>query len=706
MGLTKIRMDALWPYIQPRPDRWRWEVFDFNVDTLLDHGITPYFILCYTASWCAGMDPDLRSEIDNRRIFKYRLPSDMKAWEKYVRTVVNRYKDRIKCWEIWNEPDWAFWRGAPEDYLYLLKATYETIKGIDPSLKVCLGGLSSMRYLKVDDGELKKVPRDALDKRITYDFAEVVLKEGKEYFDILPTHNYYYGDVDELDQGKRRKMELLIKKYDLSDKIEWNNECGIKIDDRSQSGRFFSRTGEFTQATSLIKLAAWTKKEGMEQFGWFKLWHAVSLGEKSRGLIDIYDIGGDFTLVPTAGYFAYSTGVKHLSGVKFLRSKSYFDGQIKTYSFRKKNKKIWMLWCKPGSQSTMVNIHMTSADDIYRYDIMGRKNTVNTDRRARFVLKISKSPIFLETNDLNAKVRSLENFVADVPVSVALETDKATETYLGKIKNFYSRPLKIKINNLSRQHYDTFSDFNLKIEGKGSATLKVPLKFPTSKIIHPLKFSIQLKDITLQYHVNVLQGKELSPFPDRMNLDSDFRKYEPTWTLNASEDYYQVQSKPEWTGTSDASCQGWFFYSKGRIFLFVDATDDIFYQPFDPINSWRGDSMQVAFVRLSDNRRIRYTVALVSGKPIVHVYEGKKITENMNLEETLDIEKYENGLVYKLSFPLEKFLKTNRGFRFNFIVNDNDGNGRKGWMRLAPGIGTDVRNFSNYPNFIVPESGL
>ena len=40
-----------------------------------------------------------------------------------------------------------------------------------------------------------------------------------------------------------------------------------------------------------------------------------------------------------------------------------------------------------------------------------------------------------------------------------------------------------------------------------------------------------------------------------------------------------------------------------------------------------------------------------------------------------------------------------RGFRFNFIVNDNDGGGRKGWIELAPGLGTDGAP-ENFPQVV------
>ena len=41
------------------------------------------------------------------------------------------------------------------------------------------------------------------------------------------------------------------------------------------------------------------------------------------------------------------------------------------------------------------------------------------------------------------------------------------------------------------------------------------------------------------------------------------------------------------------------------------------------------------------------------------------------------------------------------GFRFNLIVNDNDGQGRKGWIQVAPGLGGN-KDAEQYP-FVVFE---
>ena len=55
---------------------------------------------------------------------------------------------------------------------------------------------------------------------------------------------------------------------------------------------------------------------------------------------------------------------------------------------------------------------------------------------------------------------------------------------------------------------------------------------------------------------------------------------------------------------------------------------------------------------------------------------------------------------YRLSLPLKTFGLTSeqlrRGFRFNLLVNENDGEGRDGWIQIASGIG-ETKNPTIYP---------
>jgi len=53
-----------------------------------------------------------------------------------LRQLVQRYRDRIKQWEIWNEPNIFFWQGPKELYAECLIKSYQAIKETDPTAEV------------------------------------------------------------------------------------------------------------------------------------------------------------------------------------------------------------------------------------------------------------------------------------------------------------------------------------------------------------------------------------------------------------------------------------------------------------------------------------------------------------------------------------------------------------------------------------------
>jgi hypothetical protein len=131
-------------------------------------------------------------------------------WRSYVRAIVTRYKDQLRYWEVWNEPDLKqFWRQDPNpaEYAILLKATYEEIKRIDPKLTVLLGGLSG----------------------IPVEYIEGVYKAGgKNFFDIMNVHPYRYPAAPEVQPlvDDLKKLRGLMARYGDADKPVWITEIG------------------------------------------------------------------------------------------------------------------------------------------------------------------------------------------------------------------------------------------------------------------------------------------------------------------------------------------------------------------------------------------------------------------------------------------------------------------------------------------------
>ena len=73
-------------------------------------------------------------------------PAALKAWKRYVRFMAERFCDRVKVFEIWNEWDIDLYWGGPtnvEDYIALARATIPILREVCPKAKIMLGSVSA-----------------------------------------------------------------------------------------------------------------------------------------------------------------------------------------------------------------------------------------------------------------------------------------------------------------------------------------------------------------------------------------------------------------------------------------------------------------------------------------------------------------------------------------------------------------------------------
>ena len=129
-GVGFVRMDFLWNDIEPEKGRFDFEKYDRITDLLTRNGIKILAILHYTPEWTGK---------------PWNTPPDPESYARYSEAVVHRYKDRIKYWEIWNEPDSAIYWEPQDDqktYAELLKYVYPRLKKEDPTCQILMGSAS------------------------------------------------------------------------------------------------------------------------------------------------------------------------------------------------------------------------------------------------------------------------------------------------------------------------------------------------------------------------------------------------------------------------------------------------------------------------------------------------------------------------------------------------------------------------------------
>ncbi len=191
-GIFWVRTDFDWGNVERSPGKWTFTHLDEVVEWAEKAGICILPILDYDVSWA-------------RPAYKH-----LDLWLEYVRQVVGRYKNRIRYWEVWNEPNLEnFWRDKPDpaNYVLLLRATYREIKRIDPELTVLLGGMAG----------------------IPWSYLEGIYKAGgKDYFDVMNVHPYRYPRAPEEAQllGDLLRLRNLMKQFGDEAKPIWITEIG------------------------------------------------------------------------------------------------------------------------------------------------------------------------------------------------------------------------------------------------------------------------------------------------------------------------------------------------------------------------------------------------------------------------------------------------------------------------------------------------
>jgi hypothetical protein len=237
-----VREDFQISRIAEKQGSFNWEFHDKAINELASRNINIVGVL-------NGPTPAWMNGVSNTSF----TPPSPSFFADFAYAVVNRYKDRVHYWEVWNEPDHErYWHPAPNvaAYATLLKTAYPSIKSADPNAKVLNGGLVS------------PMPATA--------FLNELANHGAwNSFDIISLHPYtdpVGPEEGQIASAGIGQVKVLAEK--LGTKPIWATEFGWSTDVGGRGGKAFTPED---QASFLVRSMALLRAAGVERVIWYNL---------------------------------------------------------------------------------------------------------------------------------------------------------------------------------------------------------------------------------------------------------------------------------------------------------------------------------------------------------------------------------------------------------------------------------------------------
>ncbi len=208
MGVKWVRFSINWSTYQLDDGTFVWDYVDQTVDGLVENDIE--IVLCFHGGHRAFTET-----------MSVRGEKEIQAWADMVDAVTKRYADRIRYWELWNEPNavW-FWKPNPsaKEYTELLKVFNEVVHRNVQNAVLLGGSLARLDLL----------------------YADTLIQLGAtDYIDIMTIHPYgtmpegILSPIRVTVREPYRYLETDHSVYALLDSLRhtdvqvWQTECGF-----------------------------------------------------------------------------------------------------------------------------------------------------------------------------------------------------------------------------------------------------------------------------------------------------------------------------------------------------------------------------------------------------------------------------------------------------------------------------------------------
>jgi hypothetical protein len=362
MGVEWILATFYWSGIEQERGRFDFSNNDFYVDKGREAGKKIVAVLAYDVPW---LYPDGKQR-------RYIAPENIPLFLDFVEKTVDHFRGRVDAWEIWNEPNFMFWKGSDREFFELAKLTARKIRETD-------------LHANILGGAFWRVPKG---------FIRGMFKAGAfENVDGLAFHPYA------LNPGSAVKLydsfSSVLSEFNYSGSL-WVTEAGYPT-----GGWYPNSVSEDEQPAYIVKTITGIAARGARALLWYQLFDPYNKGESPKPRDSEAYFG---LLYPDynrkKGFYAYSLCARYLAGKEYrpgLIEKTNVPKTLIVFYFAgKEGNNTLILW---NDKKSTIKIHISLGNAGLLHDVSTGENAVI---QGETELDIGYMPIIITWNDEEA----------------------------------------------------------------------------------------------------------------------------------------------------------------------------------------------------------------------------------------------------------------------------------------------------------------
>jgi hypothetical protein len=353
-------------------------------------------------------------------------------------------------------------------------------------------------------------------------------------------------------------------------------------------------------------------------------------------------------------------------------------------------------------------LHADSAN-VQRVDMMGNRSTLSRLSDGGVVVGLEMQPAYWVFDKASA-APSLTNSLIELPGVAAWIPDQDNAVTFN-----FTNPLKNKADFVFRVQMPQALggaqlQFNKTVEAGKTMAMALPVGTITGTVDYAKPFTC-----IMEYQDRNYQLKGSCQLPIQwagvIHKGSSFAP-KPTFTVDKRDQVFDLYAAdPQtrhrvWKGPKDLSAQCWMSATDSALKLRIEVMDDKHVQANPEDQLWRSDCIQLAMQLPGQNGQWELNLArnndgesILNAGIIPQGVDASGITSSL-LKSTVG----DGQITYELTLPFSALKTTSqqfaKGIYLSMLINEDDGEGRDGWIALSSGIGNG-KDPSCYPLFVV-----